>query len=75
MSEVIEEFESKALSLSPMQRSHLVERLIISLDTEPDIEDAWAEEIAKRCAEVDNGTVTLLPGPETLAQLKDEFNQ
>ncbi|KOR32167.1 hypothetical protein TI05_08985 [Achromatium sp. WMS3] len=73
MFEIIEELESKALSLSTMQRVRLVERLITSLDTEPDIEDAWAEEIAKRCAEIDHGTVTLLSGPETLAQLKSEF--
>jgi hypothetical protein len=67
----IEELEAKARSLCP--RARLVEKLIASLDIEPDVENAWAEEVEKRHAEIESGAVSLLPGAETLARLKSEF--
>ena len=44
-----------------------------TLDADPEVEEAWAAEVERRQAEVENGTVSLLPGPETLTQLKAEF--
>ena len=73
MSTLVEELEVKALSLSAAQRARLVEKLIASLDPDPEIENAWAEEVERRHAEIENGTVSLLPGPETLARLRAEF--
>ncbi|HYN26353.1 MAG TPA: addiction module protein [Pyrinomonadaceae bacterium] len=49
------------------------ERLITRLDADPEVEDAWAAEVGRRQAEIDSGTVSLLPGPETLAKLKAKF--
>ncbi len=49
------------------------ERLNDSLDTDPEIEEAWAAEVERRQAEIESGVVSLLPGPETLAKLKGEF--
>ena len=51
----------------------LLERLIASLDADPDVGEAWAAEVERRHAEVESGVVTLLPGPETLAELSAEF--
>jgi hypothetical protein len=45
----------------------------VNLDTEPDVESAWAEEVERRYAEIESGAVSLLPGTETLARLKAEF--
>lgn len=73
MSSTVEELEAEALNLSSVQRARLVEKLIASLDAEPDIENAWAAEVERRHAEVEAGAVALLPGPETLARLKAEF--
>lgn len=73
MSATVEELEAEALSLSTAQRARLVERLITSLDSEPDIENAWAEEVERRHAEIESGTVSLLPGTEILARLRAEF--
>lgn len=69
----VEELEAKALSLSSAQRARLVEKLIASLDSEPDIENAWAAEVERRHAEIESGAVSLLSGPETLARLRAEF--
>ena len=73
MSSAIETLEAQALQLSPSDRARLIERLISSLDTDPEVEEAWAAEVERRNAEIENGTVSLLPGPETLAKLKAEF--
>jgi hypothetical protein len=35
---------------------------------------AWAAELDHRQSEIDAGAVSLLPGPEALAQLKAEFS-
>ena len=73
MSTTVEELEAEALTLSNSQRARLVEKLIASLDSEPEIENAWAEEVERRHAEIESGAVSLLPGAETLARLRAEF--
>ena len=71
--ETVETLEAAALHLPPAERARLIERLITSLDTDPEVEEAWAAEVERRQAEIENGAVSLLPGPETLAKLKTEF--
>ncbi len=71
--ETVETLEAAALQLTPAERARLVERLIATLDVDPDVEEAWAAEVERRQAEIENGTVSLLPGPESLAKLKAEF--
>ncbi len=73
MSSTVEALEAEALQLSAAERARLIERLITSLDADPKVEEAWATEVERRHAQIENGTVSLLPGPETLASLKAEF--
>jgi len=73
MAATVETIEAEALRLPPAERARLVERLIASLDADPEIEEAWAAEVERRQAEIDSGSVSLLPGPETLAKLKSDF--
>jgi len=73
MSTSIEEIEAEALSLSMGERARLVEKLIASLDADPEIENAWAIEVEKRHAEIESGQVSMLPGDEALTKLKAEF--
>ena len=73
MTPTVETVEAEALQLTPAERALLVERLIASLDADPEVEAAWAAEVERRHAEIESGAVTLLSGPETLAQLKSEF--
>lgn len=73
MSATVEELEAEVLGLPAVQRARLVEKLIASLDVEPDVESAWAEEVERRHAEIESGAVLLLPGAETLSRLRAEF--
>lgn len=73
MSATVESLEAEALQLSLSERALLIERLIASIDADPDVEEAWFAEVERRNAEIENGAVSLLPGPETLAKLRAEF--
>ena len=44
------------------------ERLNGSLDADPEIEEAWAAEVERRQAEIENGAVPLLPRSRNLSQ-------
>src|SRR3954451_6309161 len=72
-SETVETLEAAALQLTPADRARLVDRLIATLDADPEVEEAWAVEVERRQVEIENGTVSLMPGPETLTKLKAEF--
>ena len=73
MSATVEALEAEALQLSLSERALLIERLIASIDADPDVEEAWFAEVERRNAEIDSGAVSLLSGPETLAKLRAEF--
>jgi len=47
--------------------------LLIGLIDFPMPQKDWAAEVERRQTEIENGTVSLLPGPETLTMLKAEF--
>lgn len=72
-SETVETLEAAALQLTPADRARLVDRLIATFDADPEVEETWAAEVERRQTEIENGTVSLLSGPESLAELKAEF--
>jgi len=47
--------------------------MIASLDADREVEEAWSAEVERRGAEIENGVVSFLPGPESLAKLKSDF--
>lgn len=62
--------EAAALLLPPGQRAKLVERLITSLDRDPEVEAAWDEEIKRRIAELDAGRIESSPAEEVFAEAR-----
>jgi len=65
-----------ALELEPAERTELLELLIDSLDgldaeSDEDVEEAWAEEIDKRIAELDAGVVTAEPWDKVRKRLRN----
>lgn len=42
MSTALEALEAEVVKLARAERSHLLERLIASLDSDPEVEEAWA---------------------------------
>lgn len=61
---------AEVLSLSPQARAFVAEKLIESLDSEPEVvlSPAWREELHKRCCELDDGTVELSDAEDVFAR-------
>ena len=70
MSTTLETIEAEALKLPPSDRSHLVERLLVSFDADKELEEAWARAADKREAELDSGTVDAVPGEQAMERLR-----
>jgi len=70
MNSQLEIIEAEVLKLPPADRTHLLERLIASLDTDPEAEAAWALEADHREAALDAGEATAVSGPEAIARLR-----
>lgn len=62
--------ETEVLRLDPVERSHLLERLVASLDVDLEIEQAWEQEANRREAELASGAVSVMPATEAIARLK-----
>jgi len=64
----------QAVQLPERDRATLAGLLIETLDpvSEPDVEAAWSEEIERRLAEIDAGTVELIPWETVRAELFGE---
>ena len=70
MSSSLHALEAAALLLPPEERAKLAERLIASLDRDPEIAAAWDEEIMRRIAELDAGRLESIPAEEVLAEAR-----
>ena len=66
----LELLEAEALTLTPGERAAFAQLLLASLDEDAGIDDAWAEEIERRIADVENGTSQVIPIAEALAQAR-----
>lgn len=63
-SDTVETLEAAALRLTPAERARLVDRLIATLDADPEVEEAWAAEVERRQSEIENGTFLCCPVPK-----------
>ncbi|MDO9054134.1 MAG: addiction module protein [Gallionella sp.] len=70
MSTNLEALEAEVLQLPPVERSHLLERLIASLDSDPEVEEAWEREADRREAELESGSILEISGQEAVARLR-----
>ena len=66
----LEFLEAEVLQLAPVERSHLLERLIASHDSDTEIEEAWEREADRREAEIESGCISTVPGHEAIARLR-----
>ncbi len=69
----LEILEAQVMQLEGADRAHLLERLIWSLDKDPEVEAAWEREIDRREAELEAGTATLIPMEEAMARLRARY--
>ena len=73
MSTSLETIQAEVLRLSPSDRSRLLERLIVSLDADAEVEAEWDAVADAREAEITSGIVTTVPLEEAMARLETRF--
>ena len=66
----LEKLEAEALKLGLGERAALAQRLLASLEEDTEIEEAWAQEVERRIAEIESGAVQLIPIEEALARVR-----
>lgn len=71
----LEVLEAEVLQLAPVERSHRLERLIASLDSNPEVEQAWEREADRREAELESGSISAVSGPEAIARLRAKLTR
>ena len=66
----------EALHLPRDARALLAERLLESLDYDEgfEINAEWMQEIQRRCKEIDNNQVQLVPAEEVFAHIKNKLS-
>jgi len=72
MPDLVTELSQRARELAPEERARLAEELLASLEggLEPQVDAAWDDELRKRIAEVESGTVKLVPADEVFARVR-----
>ena len=73
MSTSLEAIQAEVLRLSPSDRSRLLERLIVSLDADAEVETEWDAIADARENEVTSGAATAVPLDEAMARLEARF--
>ncbi len=66
----LESLEAEALQLTVGERAAFAQVLLASLDEDAEIEEAWAAETERRIADIESGTVQVIPIADALAQVR-----
>lgn len=67
MSIPVEILEAEVLSFPQADRSRPLDRLLVSLERDPELEAAWASEADCREERITQGTSSWVSGPEAVA--------
>jgi len=70
MEPAAEELEAAALMLPRSERARLAERLIVSLDEDAEIEQAWVVEVRRRLEAFRKGELVALPMEDVLREAR-----
>lgn len=71
----VEELEVPALALPRSERARLAERLLASLDEEPEIEAGWAEEVRRRMEQYRAGAIEAVPGDRVMREARSRLKR
>ncbi|GAB4254073.1 addiction module protein [Deferrisoma sp.] len=68
-----EEIEAAALQLNALERARIAQRLLDSLEQDPEISAAWAAEIEARLDRHARGEATARPAGDVLRGIQDRL--
>ena len=70
-----DQIEIEALSLPREDRARILEALVASLQTDPEVERAWDEEVRRRLRDIRSGVTKLIPGEQVLKEVEDSLEE
>jgi len=73
MPQSLEAVQAAALELPGEDRAQLAQRLLASLDRDPEVETGWDHEIKRRIAELEAGLVETIPVEEVLSNARRQL--
>ena len=73
MSIPVEVLEAEVLSLPQADRARLIDRLLKSLEKDPEWEASWATEADRRERRIAEGEAAWVPGSEALARIRQKL--
>jgi putative addiction module component (TIGR02574 family) len=73
MSTSLETLQAEVMRLSPSDRTRLLERLIVSLDSDAEVDAAWDAVADARENQFQSGAVSAVPLEAALARLEARF--
>ena len=75
MDTIISKLTDQVLSLPTIDRVHLADRLLESLNSpsSEELNALWVEEAERRIDELDSGTVQAIPGEKVLADIRNRL--
>lgn len=62
--------EAEALKLTVGEHAAFAQLLLASLDSNPEIDEAWAVETERRIADIESGAAQTIPVADALAQVR-----
>jgi putative addiction module component (TIGR02574 family) len=66
----LDELHAAVLALPEVERARLAEKLLASLDEDPEVEAAWKAEVRDRLAAFGRGDLTSVPANDVLAKAR-----
>lgn len=68
----LQKIEDQVLHLPKEERAHLIQRLVLSLESpsEEELKSDWLLEAKRRAAELDNGTVQAVSGEDVMRKAR-----
>jgi len=69
----VDVLEAEALNLPQAERSRLVDRLIESLQRDPEWESAWSDEADRREERIARGESAWVSGPEAVERIRNKL--
>ena len=75
MSSIAEELEAAALSLPPNERARLARRLIVSLEEEDEVGEAWRHEVKRRLEAYRGNEVESPSATEVMEEARERLTE
>lgn len=75
MDEPLRELEAAVMALPDSERARLAEKLLASLDRDPEVEEAWAAEIRERLDQYRNGELDTEPAEAVMKEARERIEQ